>query len=287
MFKRIISGMICATICAATITGCGTGAVLSSNSETSLDDGSQQSQAQEQTKEAIKASPDKYTWYVKDYVGMNAASIGYTSLNGDRRDAYGAGNIKIVYLTSDGSYVDVNDDEDLKKYVVTGQNLEPNTEIKYTFQLDQDGNEYDNLVDTQNYDEIVLSVSPVKSNDPAPKLTIIQASPDKYTRYVKDYVGRNLAACGYYSLGQTYNDSYGSGYIQLDIVADDGSYVDASDSSELCQYVVTAQSVEPNTPITFSFMTDGNGKEYSNLVQTQSIESISLTVRKLEQQASD
>ena len=28
----------------------------------------------------IKNSPDKYTWYIKNYVGKNCASIGYTSM---------------------------------------------------------------------------------------------------------------------------------------------------------------------------------------------------------------
>ena len=40
---------------------------------------------------AINASPDKYTWYIQDYVGRNAAGFGYTSLGGDRMDHYGAG----------------------------------------------------------------------------------------------------------------------------------------------------------------------------------------------------
>ena len=39
----------------------------------------------------IKNSPDKYTWYIKNYVGKNCASIGYTSMGGDRMDHYGAG----------------------------------------------------------------------------------------------------------------------------------------------------------------------------------------------------
>ena len=34
----------------------------------------------------IKDSPDKYTWYIKNYVGKNCASIGYTSMGGDRMD---------------------------------------------------------------------------------------------------------------------------------------------------------------------------------------------------------
>ena len=41
----------------------------------------------------IKQSPDKYTWYIRNYVGKNCASFGYTSMGGDRMDHYGAGYI--------------------------------------------------------------------------------------------------------------------------------------------------------------------------------------------------
>lgn len=237
----------------------------------------------------IKQSPDKYTWYVKDYVGMNAASVGYTALDGLRRDAYGAGTLKVVFRSTDGTYVPIDVDaetgeenDELKNYKVIGQDLAPNTELKYTFQRDGEGVEYDSLVDTQNYDEIVLAVAPVASQEPAPDLTVINASPDKYTRYVKDYTGRNLAVCGYVSLAGTYNDRYGAGFIQFDITAEDGSFVDVGDEEALKTYVVTAQGVAPNTPITMTFSTDSNGVEYSNLVDTQSIENITLTVAALD-----
>lgn len=229
----------------------------------------------------IKNSPDKYTWYIKNYVGMNAASVGYTALSGERRDGYGSGTLKLVFRTSDGAYVDFEDDEALQGYWVIGQDYEPNTELKYTFQLDEEGEEYDNLVDTQSIEEVVLAVAPVGSKEPAPSLTKISPSPDKYTRYVKDYVGRNLATCGYLSMAGTFNDHYGQGFIQFDITTDDGSYVDPENAEELRNYVVTGQSVEPNTPITMTFMTDSNGEEYSNLVDTKSLESINLTVTRI------
>lgn len=245
----------------------------------------EQGPAQEQV--VIKQSTDKHTWYVKNYVGMNAASVGYTALDGSRRDAYGAGTLKVVFKTSDGAYVDYETDEEgnepegLKNYVVVAQDLEPNTELSYTFMLDENGEEYDNLVNVQNYEEIVLAVAPIGSSSPAPELTHIEASPDKYTRYVKDYVGRNLKTCGYLSLAGWYCDAYGQSYIQFSVSADDGSYVDVSDEETLKQYVVTSQSVAPNTPISMMFMTDENGEEYDNLVETRSVESINLTVTKV------
>ncbi len=32
----------------------------------------------------VNPSSDRYTWYLQDYVGRNAAGFGYTSLGGDR-----------------------------------------------------------------------------------------------------------------------------------------------------------------------------------------------------------
>ena len=113
---------------------------------------------------SIKPSPDKYTWYVKNYVGKNCASFGYTSLGEDRFDEYGEGLLKLIFITPDGSYVDYSTNKNLKEWVVTGQSLEPNTELKLTFERDSEGNEYSNLVDRQNYDEILLSVKKVGSS---------------------------------------------------------------------------------------------------------------------------
>ena len=41
----------------------------------------------------------------------------------------------------------------------------PNTELKYVFDTDEDGNEYENLVQSQNIEEIVLCVKKVGSSE--------------------------------------------------------------------------------------------------------------------------
>ncbi|MBM6774525.1 DUF6591 domain-containing protein [Olsenella profusa] len=270
--RRAIAALgACALTLALVACGNGTGGQTTESSPTP---------AQTQGVTEIKPSPDKYTWYVKSYVGMNAASVGYEAIDGFRHEAYGAGNLKIIYVAEDGTYIDPGNEEQLKEYVVTGQNIDPNTEIKYTFEVDSEGEEYDSLVNFQTIDEIVLSVAKVGETGSAPELTSIQASPDKYTHYVRDYVGRNLAECGYYSLSGNLTDAYGAGYIFFDIVTDDGSYVDPEDEAALAGYMVTSQSVEPNTPIEFTYSTDSDGNEYSNLVDSQSIKSITLNVTK-------
>ena len=88
---------------------------------------------------SVKTSPDKYTWYVKDYVGKNVASLGYTSMGGDRMDSYGEGLLKLVLVNESGKYIDISNEDELKKYVVVAQNVKPNTEIKYTFETDENG----------------------------------------------------------------------------------------------------------------------------------------------------
>ncbi|MGN0636656.1 MAG: DUF6591 domain-containing protein [Acutalibacteraceae bacterium] len=231
---------------------------------------------------SVQASSDKYTWYIKNYVGKNCASIGYTSMSEKRLDDYGEGQMELVFVSTDGHYVDVGNEDALKEYVVIKQNLAPNTELKLTFDKDSDGNEYDSLVASQSFEEIVLYVKKVGSADQAPSdLTVIQPSPDKYTRYIADYTGRNLASCGYVSLGGGLMHQYGEGYIELVIVADDGTFVDPEDTESLRDYVVTGQSVAPNTELKLVFDKDSDGVEYDSLVESQSIEEIELYVKRI------
>ena len=121
--------------------------------------------SQEETFAVIKESPDKYTWYIKNYVGRNCASFGKTySSSGYRYDEYGWADIKFVFIAEDGSYVDAKDEESLKNYVVTAQSIAPNTELKLVFQKNSKGEEYDNLVEKQNIEEIELHVKRVTDN---------------------------------------------------------------------------------------------------------------------------
>lgn len=230
--------------------------------------------------EKINASTDKYTWYIKDYVGKNCAAIGYTSMGGDRMDSYGGGYIQLVLVKDDGSYVDIEDEEVLKGYYVVGQNIKPNSELKLTFLKDENGDEYDNLTDSQSYDEIVLSIKEVgdKSKSQVP-LTEINSAPDKYTRYIVSYIGRNLANCGYISMGGDLRGSYGSANVKFVITTDDGSYIDPTDKETLKKYVVTGQNIDPNTELNLVFAKESDGTEYDNLVESQNIEEIELYVK--------
>lgn len=231
---------------------------------------------------AVDPSPDKYTWYVKDYVGQNVASVGYTSLGGDRLDAYGAGYLELILVTKDGTYVDIDNEDMLKEYVVIGQNLSPNTELKYTFEKDSEGNEYDNLVSDQNYDSIDLLIARLDGTsygDPTGYEPFAEEPSDRYTHYIRNYVGKNLASIGYTSLGGDRLDAYGAGYLQFVFTASDGSAIDVNDEKQMAGYVVTGQDIPANAAMTYTYMTDSEGNEYSNLISDQTYEKITFSLR--------
>ena len=233
----------------------------------------------------VNPSPDKYTWYVQDYVGRNAAGFGYTSLGGDRLEKYGAGYLEFIFMTEDGTYLDFSDTMLLQKYIVTGQNIAPNTEMKYVFERDSKGNEYSNLVDYQSVRIIDLSVKRIDGTVQGDAITLelvpITPSPDKYTHYIRSYVGKNVASFGYTSLGGDRRDKYGDASVKFILVADDGAYLDPQDYDLLKQYVVTRQDVPPNSQMKLTYMKDSKGNEYSNLVDTQTYKSITLYVHRL------
>lgn len=225
----------------------------------------------------IKASPDKYTWYIKNYIGKNAASIGYTSMGGDRMDEYGNGYLKLVLQTPNGEFVDIENEDSLKEWKVIGQSLAPNTEIKYTYDVDSDGVEYDSLIAFQNIEEIVLALGPVGEDVNVPTLTAIKPA-DRYTNYIREYIGRNLAECGYTSMGGDRMDQYGNAYLKLTMVSTNGDFVDINDDAEISKWVVVAQNLQPNTEWTCTYDVDSDGNEYSSLIALQSIEEILLAV---------
>lgn len=108
--KKAISLLLVIVMTTIALAGCG------SKSENPAGNADSNQPADESI--TIKNSPDKYTWYIKNYVGKNCASIGYTSMGGDRMDHYGAGYIELVMVTPDGAYIDIESDDDLKQYVI-------------------------------------------------------------------------------------------------------------------------------------------------------------------------
>ena len=235
--------------------------------------------------EVVNISPDKYTWYVQDYIGRNAASIGYTSISGIRYDRYGNGLLRINYVANDGTYVDIENDDMLKQFIVTGQSLNPNTEINLEYRIDSSGKEFSNLIDHQNYEEIDLLVSRLDGtmyNDAIGYVVAeINPSPDKYTEYIGNYVGKNLRSIGYTSIAGNRMMQIGGAYIKQNFVASDGTYIDPQDAEQLASYVVVSQDLSPNTQISMVYRTDSDGNEFSNLVDYQSYDQLTFYVEKI------
>ena len=72
---------------------------------------------------------------------------------------------------------------------------------------------------------------------------------------------------------QLETEDYGDATVILEVVADDGTFIDIKDEESLKKYVVTEQSVEPNTKLTFDI------SEY-NIVSNQNIQTMELHVKK-------
>lgn len=106
-----------------------------------------------------KTSSDKYTWYIKDYVGRNASSVCTYRTNKECMDNYGKGAVTINFITEDGS--NINSDN-ISKYRVTDQNIDPDTELKLEFKKSSSGKEYENLIESQSIEEIDVNVERIK-----------------------------------------------------------------------------------------------------------------------------
>lgn len=242
--------------------------------------------AKSHTRTRIAASPDKYTHYIQDYVGLNLSSIGYTSLGGDRLDRYGAGLLKIYPITLDGTYIDIEDEDALSQFLVVAQSITPNSELKLTYRKDSKGNEYSNLIDYQSIDSIdllVVRLDGTTTGNVIPYAPVaIKPAPDRYTAYIRNYVGKNLATVGYTSLGGDRLDEYHAARIELCIVTEDGTYIDIEDSDLLQQYVIIGQNIAPNTEVKIVYQKDSKGKENDNLVDFCSIGVIDLHVRRID-----
>lgn len=275
--RRAFLGALC--LSALGIAGCGRGGSPAGGDAS----GGGQSATSAPAEEEPKTSSDPHVQYIKNYKGKNAASVGYTALNTFRMDTLGGAYIRLVYVDPTGVFVDPENEDQLKEYVVFDQNLPQNTQVDIVFETDEEGKEYEHVVDWQTHEQVVLAVKKVGEPDPQPvDMTPIDPAPDEYTAFVRDYVGRNLAECGYESLAGKLTDAYGPGYVTLVPASDDGSYIDASVKESLAQYVVVSQDVAPNTQFTMEPTTATNGEVY-DLISSQSLETVSLSVRRLEQ----
>jgi hypothetical protein len=95
-------------------------------------------------------------------------------------------------------------------------------------------------------------------------------STDKSTWFIKDYVGRNASDSCSYRLNSECMEDYGDATLTIKFVTEDGSKVSKENVNN---YIVTDQSVAPDTQLTLVF---AEGYDY---VESQNIEEIVLNVK--------
>lgn len=124
----------------------------------------------------INASEDTNVEYIRDYRGLNLGMIGesYGFDNGVREDYSGA-TVMVIPNSSDGSYIDLSDEENLKNYVVIGQDVAPNSKMSVTYDEDN------KRADDQTLSMIYVSVVNVDSYDPSMIIPIEESETETTT----------------------------------------------------------------------------------------------------------
>ena len=221
-----------------------------------------------------------FCYPVRDYTGRNAASIGKTTWK-YRIDDYGDAELRIVFVTENGIFVDPQNEEQLQGYIVYAQSIAPNTNLIAVTDRYSDGDP-SSTIDYQSHEEIVLYVRPIADPNPsAPSITAINMSTDRRTYFLRNYVGRNAASIGTTSSSKRV-DIYGHGEVRIVFTTVDGTYLDTTSIAMLRQYVVISQSVAPNSTLTYTYSTYSDGEE-TNTVKYQNYTEINLTVQRLDE----
>lgn len=101
----------------------------------------------------------------------------------------------------------------------------------------------------------------VASSAASPQVTVAPVDDPNYITQktiVKNYVGRNLSLCGYYSSRGDRRDEYGRMTLELIMLSPDGTYISPSDEEALEAYKVVAQYPAAYTEFTITKDLDGN-----------------------------
>ena len=157
----------------------------------------------------IKPTSDINTYYIRDYIGRNAASFGDIS-GGGRVDRYGDARVKFIYTSDDGRYIDPGDLSLLREYIIVGQDISPNTELKLEYDNYKDGSTTFRILRNQSFDEINLNVRRLSDQviDTMPELSPLSISIAEVSEEMK----------------LTYRVMF-NGKIEITGVSNDGNYV--------------------------------------------------------------
>ena len=217
-----------------------------------------------------------YSIPIRNYLGKNAASIG--SKRGNYlMEEYGEGELRVVFVTENGKYLGM-DNKEKKNYVVVNQNIPEGTTLTLVCDRTDKGEIFESFISYQSYDEIILYVKAIGQSDYNPSIKTILPTLDRHLYHIRDYTGRNAGSFGEV-IGDKRIDRYGSGELRLSFTHEDGSFVESVSADYLKNYIVVKQDIEVNTELMLSYSYI-DGKE-SNFIRSQSIEEITLTIKKL------
>lgn len=134
----------------------------------------------------IFPTEERGEYHIRDYVGRNAAAFGDDYL-GARIDKYGEGELRLTFTLENGEFVEADDIDSLKAYIVVSQDIEPNEELKFEYETYRFGMMKDYHIVGQNYEEINLTVRKIDASIVAqmPELDPMDSETDSDDSYVE------------------------------------------------------------------------------------------------------
>jgi cytoskeletal protein RodZ len=144
------------------------------------DDSAKTAQSESETSQPqhpmkTKEPLDDKTFFMKDYVSLNAKDTCTWRWGGDCMDSYGSGSLKMQFITSDGTTVQ---EANISNYRVTAQNVEPDTQL--------DIGEYG----TMNIEQIALTVETI---DPKKTLKTVEKTENMSRASCTDKAGTEVS----------------------------------------------------------------------------------------------
>ncbi|MFZ1382045.1 MAG: hypothetical protein WAS54_04550 [Scrofimicrobium sp.] len=160
-------GFVSSALVAVSLSACGAADAVATDSgydegyaegyAQGLVDGEETARGDVEAHDDVRVEADKYTGVVPDFVGQNMAQAAYWT---GAMFAVPIGNagVYLRVVSSDGAFIT---DENAADYRIVSQDPLPGTVFAVTYLLDSNGEEYDNLVDSQGIEEVVVNVEPI------------------------------------------------------------------------------------------------------------------------------
>jgi len=130
--------------------------------------------------------------------------------------------------------------------------------------------------DGSNESESALVTSDETSEEPQEETEVYED--DRYTKHVKNYVGRNASSVGTLRMSGNFMESYGALDLLVVHITENG---EAVTEDNVADYRVVRQEPAPGTPISLEYKKNSEGEEYDNLLESSSIKELILHLEKV------